>query len=247
VLLCNPFGEEAARAHRIYRVLATRLERAGYATLRFDYGGTGDSMGDADDGTVERWVADIGVAARTLATQSNAQRLVAVGLRLGGTLAALAAAQGAVKLRHLVLWDPVVDGGAYLRELAALHRRYMHDEMGAAPAWQERAASGGDGEVPTEALGTPISAALAAGMRAIDLAATELRAEHLTVVSTARDDAARTGSIEQLRQRVAGRAGTRWLALPDSAAWETDLALNAQVVPMDAVQAIVERIEEVSP
>jgi pimeloyl-ACP methyl ester carboxylesterase len=237
VLLCNPFGEEAARAHRIYRVLATRLERAGYMTLRFDYGATGDSMGDTVDGTIERWIGDIGVAARTLAAQSNAQRLVAVGLRLGGTLAALAAAKGGVKLRHLVLWDPVVDGGAYLGELGAAHRRYMDAEMG-----EGRAVA--DGEGMTEALGTPITAALAAGMRGIDLAATELRADHLTVVSTAREEA---GSLAQLRQKVAGRAGARWLALPDSAAWETDAALNAQVVPMDAVQAIVERIEEISP
>jgi len=41
VLLCNPFGEEASRSHRIYRVLATQLERAGFAALRFDYSGTG--------------------------------------------------------------------------------------------------------------------------------------------------------------------------------------------------------------
>src|SRR5262249_23612523 len=27
VLLCNPFGEEASRAHRMFRVLATQLER----------------------------------------------------------------------------------------------------------------------------------------------------------------------------------------------------------------------------
>ena len=48
VLLCNPFGEEASRAHRTFRVLATQLERAGYASLRFDYSSTGDSQGDSD-------------------------------------------------------------------------------------------------------------------------------------------------------------------------------------------------------
>src|SRR3954464_11609473 len=47
VLLCNPFGEEASRAHRMFRVLATQLERAGYPALRFDYSGTGDSLGDS--------------------------------------------------------------------------------------------------------------------------------------------------------------------------------------------------------
>ena len=53
VLLCNPFGEEASRAHRTYRVLATQLERAGFPVLRFDYSGTGDSLGRADDVTLD--------------------------------------------------------------------------------------------------------------------------------------------------------------------------------------------------
>jgi len=37
VLLCNPFGEEAIRAHRIYRILAERLARHGAHVLRFDW------------------------------------------------------------------------------------------------------------------------------------------------------------------------------------------------------------------
>ena len=45
VLLCNPFGEEASRSHRTFRVLATQLERTGFSVLRFDYSGTGDSLG----------------------------------------------------------------------------------------------------------------------------------------------------------------------------------------------------------
>src|SRR4051812_43750768 len=36
VLLCNPFGQEAVRSHRVYRVLAERLARGGIAVLRFD-------------------------------------------------------------------------------------------------------------------------------------------------------------------------------------------------------------------
>ncbi|MBK7659827.1 MAG: hypothetical protein IPJ28_12035 [Betaproteobacteria bacterium] len=43
VLLCNPFGQEAIRAHRLVRVLGDRLAAAGFAVMRFDYYGTGDS------------------------------------------------------------------------------------------------------------------------------------------------------------------------------------------------------------
>jgi pimeloyl-ACP methyl ester carboxylesterase len=236
VLLCNPFGEEAARAHRSFRVLANQLERLGYPVLRFDYGGTGDSMGESDDVSLDGWLADVGHAADELAAASGGKKLVAVGLRLGATLAALATARGRLRPRHLVLWDPVVDGGGYLRELSAMHASYMRSEMGAA-GWQDRrrAAAG----VPTEALGSPISAAFARELGALDLAAEELRSDHVTVVRTREGDEA-----ERLRGKLAAAA---WIDLPASVSWNSDVALNSQVVPMDVVQAIVGRIEELSP
>lgn len=241
VLLCNPFGEESARAHRIYRSLAMQLERAGYSVLRFDYGGTGDSMGNGDDVSVEGWLGDIERAAEELRTASGARKLVAIGLRLGGTLAALATARSGLRLRHLVLWDPVIDGAAYLRELANAHRSYMQQELGASTAWTRSLRISSEG-FPSEALGAPISDALAAGMSAVDLTAHELHADHVTVISTSSSPA-----VEGFKKRVASSATTRWLDIQGGPAWNSDAALNAAVVPMDIVQAIVERVEELSP
>ncbi|HWO17374.1 MAG TPA: alpha/beta hydrolase [Kofleriaceae bacterium] len=236
MLLCNPFGEEASRAHRIFRVLATQLERAGFTAMRFDYSGTGDSGGESTAASLDDWLADIGLAAERLRSVSGAPRLVVVGLRLGATLAALAAARGAVAARHLVLWDPVVDGGAYLRELAVQHRAYMRAEMG--PLWHDRLRTRADG-TPLEALGTPISDALAAQLCAIDLAADALSAEQISLVTTRL-----TPELERLSARLP--AAARWLQLNESAAWNTDAALNAMTVPMDIVRAIIARIEETS-
>jgi uncharacterized protein len=240
VLLCNPFGEEAMRAHRIYRVLATQLERSGYAVLRFDYGGTGDSMGDGSDVTVQSCLDDVALAADELRAASGVTKVVAIGLRLGGTLAALATARGPLRLRHLVMWDPVIDGNAYLSELAATHRSYMREEIG--EHWEDRSPVSPTG-APTEALGTPIGTALAAELGAIDLAATELRTDHVTVIGTSHTKAASA----RLRERLPESPSVRWVDLPDSAAWNSDDALNAAVVPMDVVQAMVARVEEVSP
>ena len=239
MLLCNPFGEEAVRAHRIYRVLATQLERSGYAVMRFDYGGTGDSMGDAADVTVDSCLTDVALAAEHLRTASGAGRLIAFGLRLGGTLAALATSRSALRLRHLVMWDPVVDGAVYLRELAEMHRRYMRIELG--PDWQDRVPLSPEG-FPAEALGAPISAALAAEVAAIDLASEDLRTDHVTVVAPS--DGA---PIERLRARLPESPSARWLELAGGAAWNSDAALNAAVVPMDIVQAVIARVEELSP
>ncbi len=59
VVLCNPFGQEALRAHRLYRVLAERLARSGIDVMRFDYYGTGDSSGEDQEGELSGWTRDI--------------------------------------------------------------------------------------------------------------------------------------------------------------------------------------------
>lgn len=237
VLLCNPMGEEAARAHRLYRVLATQLERAGYAAQRFDYVGTGDSAGSDEDATVASFRDDIELAAAELARRSGVDRLALVGLRLGATLAALAAER--LCPRHLVLWDPVVDGAAYLRELATAHRCYMRGELGAM-GWQDRLRVDANG-VPDEALGIPISTELAAGIAAIDLTRSLPSAEHVTVVCTRG-----TPDMAKLRERWSAFGAVRWLDMPASVSWNSDAALNSATVPIDVVQAIVARIEESS-
>ena len=236
VLLCNPFGEEASRAHRTFRVLATLLERAGYATLRFDYSGTGDSQGESADATIDAWLSDIGAAAARLGEAAGGARLAIVGLRLGATLAALAAARGLVRPRHLLMWDPIVDGAAYLRDLTAQHRSYMRFEMG--PSFRDRLRTRADG-TPLEALGAPIGGPLAAQLAAIDLAAGAPSAEQVTLLTTRV-----TPETERLQARLP--AAARWIQINESAAWNTDAALNSMTVPMEKVRALVARIEETS-
>jgi pimeloyl-ACP methyl ester carboxylesterase len=234
VLLCNPFGEEAARSHRTFRVLATQLERIGVSAMRFDYSCTGDSRGDAGDASVAGWLADIAIAAERLRSETGVTRLTLVGLRFGATLAALASQ--ALAPRHLVMWDPIIDGSAYLAELADHHRAYMREEIG--EAWRGRAHVRSD-TTPTEALGTPVSAALAAELAAIDLANVAISAPRCTVISTKPAPGA-----ERLRPQLARTA--QWFELSDTTAWNSDAALNAMVVPMAIVQAVVARIEQSS-
>jgi hypothetical protein len=134
------------------------------------------------------------------------------------------------------MWDPIIDGAAYLSELADNHRAYMREELG--EAWHARAHVREDA-TPTEALGTPISGALAAELAAIDLANVAISATRCTVISTKPAPGA-----ERLRPHLARCA--QWLELSDTTAWNSDAALNAMVVPMSIVQAIVARIEQSS-
>ncbi|WP_375465504.1 alpha/beta fold hydrolase [uncultured Methylobacterium sp.] len=114
VVLCGATGFEQLAAHRSWRDLAGRIAATGCATLRFDYPGEGDS-GDAGAESVAAWVGAIRRAIRFLREEAGAEEIVLVGLRLGGTLAVLAAQEGGVD--RLALLAPCRTGRAYLREM----------------------------------------------------------------------------------------------------------------------------------
>jgi pimeloyl-ACP methyl ester carboxylesterase len=238
VLLCNPFGEEAARAHRAYRVLAGKLQDEGYATLRFDYSGTGDSSGDAIDCTVDQWVEDIEAAIGESRRQSGSSQIVLVGLRFGAALAALCARRENLGIAHLVLWDPVVRGDLYLQELAAMHSAYLNEELGR----RSGASGANDGQVPTEALGTPIGPVLAAQMAEIDIARSVPTTRHVTVIST-RDSA----EMQRLRSLWRPCPGLRWIDVMEGTTWNSDAALNSALVPAREIASIVTGVMECSP
>lgn len=114
-LLCPPLGQDMIRSHRFYRQLADSLALQGIAVLRFDYYGSGDSAGDSGDLDWTRCVADTACAANELRARSGCTRLIGFGARLGGSIA-LSAATGA-RFSELLLWDPVMDGGAHVAQL----------------------------------------------------------------------------------------------------------------------------------
>ncbi|HET6343384.1 MAG TPA: alpha/beta hydrolase [Myxococcota bacterium] len=126
VLLCYPGPQEYMRTHWAFRNLADLLTRAGLHVFRFDYYGTGDSAGASDAGSVSQWLEDIVLAATELQDVAGVTRISLVGLRVGAALAALAC-RGRLRARELVLWEPVVDGAAYLEELRQVERtRNLH-------------------------------------------------------------------------------------------------------------------------
>lgn len=119
VLLCQPIGREYLRAHRSLRQLANLLASQGHHVLRFDYFGTGDSAGDASDTDLDGMGSDVNIAAEELREISGSRTIAVAGLRIGATLAAGYAASNPRQVRAVVLWDPVIRGDEYLRDLLA--------------------------------------------------------------------------------------------------------------------------------
>ncbi|HEV2531998.1 serine aminopeptidase domain-containing protein [Phenylobacterium sp.] len=117
VLLCSPWGYEALCLRRAWRMLGDAFAAAGFPTLRFDYPGTGDSLGDAEDVvSLETLKTSIRRAAEELRTLSGAKHIVLVGQGLGASLAAAVATE--LDAAGLALLAPIVRGREYLRELS---------------------------------------------------------------------------------------------------------------------------------
>lgn len=133
VIICAAQGYEELCTHRPMRDLAKRFAKAGLPTLRFDYPGTGDSMGDErDPARVRAWLDSIHAAARYLRQQIGVEEIAIVGLRIGATLAAIAAEElGDVEA--LALMAPAVSGRVYVRELQAFSSMFTPAPDGAPP------------------------------------------------------------------------------------------------------------------
>jgi len=120
LVFCHPFGEEKLWAHRVFVSLARDLAARGHAVLRFDYRGNGDSGGDFSRSSLATALADVGSAVRQLRELSGSPRAALVGLRLGASIAALAA-DDIAGIDRLVLWAPIVNGAPYMQDLLRIN------------------------------------------------------------------------------------------------------------------------------
>lgn len=115
VVICDPFAEEKKCAHRPLTDLARALCRAGFAVLRFDLRGCGDSDGDFVQATMDGWAADLRAAVAFAREQLHPRWLALGGLRVGAALAERVALEdGGVSA--LLLWEPVIDGRRYISQ-----------------------------------------------------------------------------------------------------------------------------------
>lgn len=131
VVLCSPFGHDALCVHRGWRDFAIALTAfCGMPALRFDYPGAGDSDGNEEDPQRFRtWIDSIKAAAQYLRATTGVTRLILCGLRLGATLAVLAAEE-LEGVDSLVLMVPVIAGKRYIRELGMQHQSWLKSATG---------------------------------------------------------------------------------------------------------------------
>lgn len=234
VLLCPPFGLEAIRTHRLYRVLAERLVRAGHAVLRFDYRGTGDSAGDDTDGTLTGWCEDLLAAHAELVRRSAATQVTWIGLRLGASLAVMAAAKVQAGLRRVVACEPIVDGAEYLAKLRERHVAEIESVLSLRPRPSPIEVALADPEsFKQEALGFALSPQLRAelGRLRLDRDTPSAPVESIWIDETGAPAGPRTRSLS-------------W-KLEETRDWLADTADNGTLIPARLMMQIMKAVEVV--
>jgi pimeloyl-ACP methyl ester carboxylesterase len=120
VVICPPFGHPNICSYRPLRTLARRIGARGWPVVRFDWPGSGDS-GDPVDPVASWtrvWTDAVLQAAHTVRSVTGVEEVALVGLRIGGTLAFVAAEEDA-GVTGVGLLAPHATGRAYLRESRA--------------------------------------------------------------------------------------------------------------------------------
>ncbi len=119
VVLCPPLGVEYMSTYRSIRYIADYFALAGIPALRFDYHGTGDSSGyNRNEDRVPFWIESIEQAYQQIKLATGCSKVGMFGLRLGATLATLAAEK--LELEFLILWSPLESGRRYIREIKTI-------------------------------------------------------------------------------------------------------------------------------
>ena len=240
VLLCNPFGQEAIRTHRLFRVLAIRLAKAGIHVLRFDYFGTGDSAGDDDQADLQGWCADIQTAHQELVRLSGSSNVTWVASRLGAVPAIQALGHSARSAQRLVVWDPVVEAPVYAQLLRKKHVEALETSYSVPdPAWRMKLAND-----PTafsdEAIGFAIPPVLRKQLSTLQAAQLVIPETVKTTVIADPEDGAVAAWVDA--QQASG-VKLESVGLKHTLEWTSDDSLNAALVPADAVQQLMLAID----
>lgn len=111
IVLCAPFLEEKQFCRRYLRHLAESLAQMGWHVTRFDSIGEGDSDGELSDISLD----DILRCLHSLSSpKKNAEPLVLLGLRWGGTLALLSQS---IAADAVIAIEPLIRGEDYVQQL----------------------------------------------------------------------------------------------------------------------------------
>lgn len=232
-LLCRPFGQEAVRTAPIYRAMSDRLAREGCTVLTFDAHGCGDSPGEPDEQSLARWAEDTLAADAQLRRDAPMLPVHWFGMALGASAAAYAALRATVTPHCIALWEPVIDGPAYLQRMLNTHRaEVMGAARGKGLAGHAPPGAGGPA-LPGSVLGFVVGPRLHDELQALrGLPLNDVAGRGVGVCVALRED-----ERHSLADRTAH--GVTLRAVETAINWMSDEARGTAIVPQDVMRTLL--------
>ncbi len=118
LIMSHGFTDDKVSDNRLFVKFARQARNEGYAVLRFDYAGSGDSEGDFADMTISREIEDLASAAAYIRAIPwlSLSPIYFIGYSLGGAVALSAAARDS-HIQGFVGWAPVSSPLAVLQSI----------------------------------------------------------------------------------------------------------------------------------
>lgn len=175
VVHVHAFAEEMNKSRRMVALQSRQFAQAGYAVLRMDLAGCGDSAGDFGQATWADWIEDVRRAVDWVAAETGHQPWL-WGHRLGSLLCMDVVAAAAMASPKLLFWQPAPVGRTLLQQFRRLHiaGAFLRSTGGAAKEGRadgSRTAAAGAGGEPEVIAGYTLHAQLASGIEAATLRA----------------------------------------------------------------------------
>lgn len=244
VVLCNAFGQEAIRAHRMMRVLAERLVRQGHPVLRFDYFGSGDAMGEDVDADLDGWTKDLLTADTELRARTGVGETIWIGMRLGATVALQASQQAPSGLKCLILWDPVIDGKRYLAHLRDRHVAVLESAFSV----KQRPAPSRIAQNPAsyldEAIGAAVSPAMRQQLVTLSLRGVFSQSAGVPIRAVVEPESQDARDLYDALKACPGRASV--VPVQHRTDWTSAAAENSALVPAQALMTLVKLTGELA-
>ncbi len=156
------------KSRRMVSLQSQRLAAAGYAVLRIDLLGCGDSSGDFGDATWSAWRDDIFAAINWLETHYPGP-LILWGLR-AGCLLATSVAVDLKKRPNFIFWQPVLSGKQHWTQFTRLKTA---GDLGNSKETLDRLKQQLAGGKSVEIAGYSVASSLVDGLTGADLLASE--------------------------------------------------------------------------
>jgi exosortase A-associated hydrolase 2 len=119
IVYVHPFAEEMHKSRRMAALQARALAARGWLVLQLDLSGCGDSSGDFGEARWDTWARDVRTGLEWARARAPGP-LALWGLRLGATLACELAANAALGVERLLLWQPVTSGEQFVSQFLRL-------------------------------------------------------------------------------------------------------------------------------